>query len=511
MYMKVFPHGQGCGDAPTRYLVRLDYPHRDERPPEVLRGDPETTRELIDSLDTKWKFTAGVLSWHPDDRVTPEQETRVMDDLEAVAFAGLEPDQRNILWVRHRHANHHELHFVIPRLELSSGKAFNPCPPGWQKHFDVFRDVHNHREGWARPDDPARARLRTPEHADLLKARLVRWGKTPGKDERAEAKDAVHAYLLMKIEEGQIENRADLLTALREAGLEINRVGKAHVTVKDPASGEKLRLKGGIYAANWRLAHGPDPADAGQDRTGPAGDRGPGQETIQRLERELAAVIDRRAQYNRSRYPRPAWELGTDHRLTLPNPELGLWQEMPPGPAPEPEHAPGGEPWRLGRGDAAHTQGHGPAERDSEPAREQSRTGEHRRATGKKDMGIAAPGEPGWPVHRPAAQNFGPYRLDGGQTEGREIGVDHEHDRAGTPPPQLPGRASKRVRFVPEISGQSFGQPGRTPGRAGEKLRSIGNLVQKIGAAITAFEQHFSKRMKRSVKTSTLSRNVFSY
>ncbi len=98
MYMKVFPHGRGNGSAPTRYLVRPDYPGRDAPPPEVLRGDVERTRALIDSLDTTWRFTAGVLSWHPDDTVTPEQEQRVMDDFEAVAFAGLEEDQRAILW-----------------------------------------------------------------------------------------------------------------------------------------------------------------------------------------------------------------------------------------------------------------------------------------------------------------------------------------------------------------------------------------------------------------------------
>jgi len=335
MYMKVFPHGQGSGDGPTRYLVRPDYPDRDKHPPEVLRGDPELTRELIDSLDTKWKFTAGVLSWHPDELVTPEQEMRVMDDFEAVAFAGLEPDQRNILWVRHHHAGHHELHFVIPRVELSSGKAFNPCPPGWQKHFDVFRDLHNHREDWARPDDPARARLRTPEHADLHKARLIRWGKTPGKDERAEAKDAVHAYLLMKIEEGQVTNRSELLAALREAELEINRAGKDYITVKDPASGEKLRLKGGIYAEHWQLADLPSRAHEGQDRTGPTGARSPDPAAIRRLEQELAAVIGRRATYNRSRYPGKAWEIGREHRLTLPNPELDLRQKMAASPAPE--------------------------------------------------------------------------------------------------------------------------------------------------------------------------------
>lgn len=430
MYMKVFPHGQGAGDGPTRYLVRLDYPDRDKHPPEVLRGDPELTRELIDSLDTKWKFTAGVLSWHPDEVVTPKQETRVMDDFEAVAFAGLEPDQRNILWVRHHHAGHHELHFVIPRMELSSGKAFNPCPPGWQKHFDVFRDLHNHREGWARPDDPARARLRMPEHADLHKARLIRWGTTPGKDERAEAKDGVHAFLLMKIEEGQVTNRSELLAALREADLEINRAGKDYITVKDPASGEKLRLKGGIYAEHWQLADLPGRAHAGQDRTGPAGARSPDPAAIRRLEQELAAVIGRRAAYNRSRYPGKAWDVGREHRLTLPNPELGLRQKMAASPAHEPGPPDGNHLGRLGRGDPVHTQDHGLTGRDSEPQCEQSRVGEHRRPTGKADLGLEAPGEPGGTVHRPAAEDLGPHRLDGGETTSCEIGVGYDRDQA---------------------------------------------------------------------------------
>ena len=153
MLMKVFPHGTGEGDKPSRYLVRPDYPGRDTAPPQVLRGDPAMTRALVDSIERRWKFTSGVLSWHPDDKVSEEQEEEVMDAFEQVAFAGLEADQRNILWVRHTHAGHHELHFLIPRLELSSGKDFNACPPGWQKDFDVFRDLFNWREGWARPDD----------------------------------------------------------------------------------------------------------------------------------------------------------------------------------------------------------------------------------------------------------------------------------------------------------------------------------------------------------------------
>ena len=62
-------------------------------------------------------------------------------------------------------------------MELSTGKALNPFPPGWQKDFDPLRDMYNWREGWTRPDDPARFRVRTPEHADIHVARLKRWGQ----------------------------------------------------------------------------------------------------------------------------------------------------------------------------------------------------------------------------------------------------------------------------------------------------------------------------------------------
>lgn len=248
-----------------------------------------------------------------------------------MAFAGLEPDQRNILWVQHSHAGHHELHFVIPRVELSSGKAFNPCPPVGRKHFDVFRDLHNYRENWARPDDPTRARLHAPEHADLHKARLLRWGKTPGPDERGEAKQAVHEYLRQCIGQGTVASRTDVLTALQEAGLEINRAGKDYITVKDPDSGEKLRLKGGIYAEHWKLEFA-GRAHEGQDGTGSPGDGVSDPATVRRLEQELERIIEKRAQYNRSRYPAPFRQPGAERNFTLPDAERRLWLEMPGKP-----------------------------------------------------------------------------------------------------------------------------------------------------------------------------------
>ena len=70
MMMKVFPHGTSRGDKPVNYLIREDVPGRSEHPPEVLCGSPNLTKALINDIDRKWKFTSGVLAWHPDDKVS---------------------------------------------------------------------------------------------------------------------------------------------------------------------------------------------------------------------------------------------------------------------------------------------------------------------------------------------------------------------------------------------------------------------------------------------------------
>ena len=515
--MKVFPHGKGDGDGPTHYLVRPDYPGRDEQPPEMLRGDVETTRDLIDSLDTKWKFTAGVLSWHPDDAVTPEQEQRVMNDFEEMAFAGMEPDQRNILWVRHSHAGHHELHFVIPRVELSSGKAFNPCPPGWQKHFDVFRDLHNNREGWARPDDPARARLHTPEHADLHNARLLRWGKTPNKDDRAAAKDAIHEYIRANIEQGLVRNRKDVLQTLTGAGLEINRAGKDYITVKDPESGEKLRLKGGIYAEHWKLELA-DREIEGQDRAGTPGDGNPDPAAVRRLESEFTRIVEKRAQYNRGRYPAPTRELGAERDFTLPDSERRLWLEMSASPGPHPVHPGRHDARRLGLGDTGREQNHEVAPGDN-------------RTVGTEELAGSADRQDTshfqWPVSisrerkglHSDARGLDNHQLGPGGQAGRLDSCEGvNHDRTGTYAQKHsahPGagidRHAERARHIPgqpstqpgeprpghpPATGENRATPGRTTGISAA-LRALERYTRELGTALVAFERLVERQIER--------------
>ncbi len=309
MLVKPFAHGKGSGDAAVYYLLRMDYHGRQEHPPNILRGDPEMTKELINSIDREWKFTAGVCSWSGEDTVTPEQEVEMMEKLEELAFAGLEHDQYNILWVRHSHANHHELHFVIPRMELSTGNAFNAFPPGWEKDFSHFRDYMNVKHDWTKPNDPDRKRIFTPSNADIIEARLTRWGQNPTKNEKDSVRKEINNFIKGRIENGLIHDRADIISTLQEVGLQINREGKNYISVKDPDSNIKIRLKGGVYEHQWKAAC--STGEAARERKTGAGSIQAGARSIQEgIRRELAEyeqgltkVIRKRALYNENRYP----------------------------------------------------------------------------------------------------------------------------------------------------------------------------------------------------------------
>lgn len=236
MLIKFFARGTGSGRGPVEYVTKGE--GREAAPPTVLRGTPERTCELIDGIERQWRYTSGVISFAAEDAPSAADQRQVMDEFECTAFAGLEEDQYDILWVRHQHTegSRVELHFVVPRVELSSGKALNIAPPGWQRLYDPLRDALNWEKGWARPDDPERAREAQPVRE---------------RPERLTDREAITGYLSERIVAGDVQDRAGIVRALEEAGLEVTRQGREYVSVKDRETAEKWRLKGAIYAEGW--------------------------------------------------------------------------------------------------------------------------------------------------------------------------------------------------------------------------------------------------------------------
>lgn len=324
--------GTGGGSGPVEYVTNRTRTGREESPPEVLRGSPEATRSLIDSLDFRHKYTSGVLSFAPDEKITPEMEQEFMDRFEQVAFAGLEADQYNILWVRHSHAGHHELHFVTPRVELGTGKSLNIRPPGdaAKQAFDDLRSEINARHGLADPDDPRRTReISQPDHELKAAAEALRRGEKPQEDVRV----LIDAVLSQRASQGLIRSRSDVIDQVSDLGMEVTREGKNYITVSDPQSGQRWRMKGGLYEREFDAAGTIEAAASRRERDYSKPDEAAAERFAERVERHISA----RAEYHAGRYapaaarhgrgyaPEPA-EHVADHREKsrgVPGPEHG--------------------------------------------------------------------------------------------------------------------------------------------------------------------------------------------
>ena len=289
MLIKFFSHGRGAGAGAgaVNYVTRTE--GREHEPPEVLRGDPEQTRDLIDSIDRQWRYTSGVVSFSREDAPSVAEQEKVMDDFEATAFAGLESDQYDCLWVRHAHTDggRIELHFVTPRMELSTGKALNIAPPGWSSLYGPLRDALNYEHGWARPDDPDRARSLQLAHENL---------------ERGHSRETINAYVEQLVETGVVENRAGIVQALEEAGFAVPRQGDHYITVHDAESDERFRLKGGLYEQDWTRAEQLERAVDDEAVGGPRADRAADLERAAQARHELGERLAGRVRAHQERY-----------------------------------------------------------------------------------------------------------------------------------------------------------------------------------------------------------------
>lgn len=307
MLIKFFRNGQGGGAGPVDYLIAREVVAYDQNRdalrnergevmlcsrnplPEIVQGDADRMRNLIDACTHQWTYRAGVIAFTTEDAPSSDQQRQVIDRFEELAFAGLEADQHDILWVRHTHEGRVELHFVTPRMELQSGRSLNIAPPGYQKHYDILRDVLNKEHGWNDPLAPERSR----ETVSLIED--VR---------RREARELIHDWLLERIETGEIHDRQSMTATLQAAGFQIPRTGKNYLTVRDPESDERWRLKGELFREDWtrentlerafeRTAIQPSRSGSRLDAIG-----------IDELRERLQQSIEGRGQYNRARYAR---------------------------------------------------------------------------------------------------------------------------------------------------------------------------------------------------------------
>jgi hypothetical protein len=305
MIISFFSSGTGSGAPPVDYLVAREVLAYDENRnlirdddgqpqtkirdplPEVLHGNPDRTRDLIDASANKWSYTAGVISFADSDQPNEDAQQEAIELFEALAFAGLEADQYDCLWVRHVHEGNVELHFCTPRLELATGKALNIAPPGHEAAFSLLRDVLNKSYSWADPMESDRARDFKPVRESA---------------ERAEARQAIVAALYDQIDVGLIPDRASMVAFFEDIGFEVTRQAAKSISVRDPEFSKPFKLEGVLTHENWSTTRHAE--IAAEYEIGADAERTRRLDDIpdERLRAELTIHVERRAKYNGDRY-----------------------------------------------------------------------------------------------------------------------------------------------------------------------------------------------------------------
>lgn len=240
MIVQFFNRGKGGGSGPVEYLLGKD---RNREKAELLRGHLDETAAIIDGSLYAKKYTAGCLSFEESD-ISPELKTKLMDSFEECIFAGLDKDQYNCLWVEHKDKGRLELNFVIPNIELTSGKRLQPYYyEADGRRVDAWRTIQNLENGFSDPDDPEKQQ--TLVHAKDLP------------QSSQEMKEAIHDGLLSLAQQGAIQDRADIVRILEANGFEISRITDNSISLKNPDSkGRNIRLKGAFYEKSFRFSEG---------------------------------------------------------------------------------------------------------------------------------------------------------------------------------------------------------------------------------------------------------------
>lgn len=289
MIVKFFCHGTGGGSAVFDYLLGKEGDRPDA---EILRGDIEQQKLLIDSLEFKRQYTSGCLSFEEaPDHLTIKQKNEIMDSFEETITAGLEVDRVSFAWVEHRDKGRLELNFVIANVDLEHGRLFQPYIHSQDKtRVNAWKDLQNIYYDLSDPNDPIRKRLMAQRDNLPRDVKEVRQAITDG--------------LKALVVEGVVANRDDVIQALTDGGFEIARETDKAISIKNPTGKRNIRLTGGLYERDFKFS--PEVQNT-VERTG-EDYRARSTERYDEAKRLYDSEIERKRDYHQARHGKPRLE-----------------------------------------------------------------------------------------------------------------------------------------------------------------------------------------------------------
>lgn len=215
--------------------------------PVILEGDPKAMKFICDTLEFKNKYTTGVLSFNLEETAriaaSPELKDQILQDFKDFAFAGVPDSARQLLAIEHSHTGRLEIHYMMPRVHLESGKYRNPFPPNYNglKGKGHNKDYFNENDSYT---DFACLKFGLKNPRDLDIARDLKIEKF---DPEANTKRGVHKFVNKLVVSGHITCREDVENYLKRAGGTITRSGEDYISVKFSNNQKAMRFKGEFY------------------------------------------------------------------------------------------------------------------------------------------------------------------------------------------------------------------------------------------------------------------------
>ena len=307
MIVDFFRHGSGLSKGCLDYLLGED---REREHAQVLSGDVELTAQLIDSSPFAKKYTSGCLSFYEHD-LSDQDKQKIMQNFEECLFPGLDKDQYQILWVQHQDKINQdtgetrlELNFVIPNVELSTGKRLQPFyAPVDLDRVDLFKQIINTEHSLYDPDDP--------EHRQLFLNK-----KNLPKDIK-DFKAQLHQRVYRAISNGEVADRQELVQWLESNQINVTRQVKNSISIENPYEGAKrpIRLEGEIYEQGFRATG--EYRQEVQQRIEEY--RGTASERYRANVTEYQRQLEHKSQYHSDRYPTVGRENSPEHSKQRPD------------------------------------------------------------------------------------------------------------------------------------------------------------------------------------------------
>ena len=307
MIVDFFRHGSGLSKGCLDYLLGED---REREHAQVLSGDVDLTAQLIDSSPFAKKYTSGCLSFY-EHALSDQDKQQIMQNFEECLFPGLDKDQYQILWVQHQDKVNQdtgetrlELNFVIPNVELSTGKRLQPFyAPVDLDRVDLFKQITNAEHQLYDPDDPNNQQL------------LINKKNLP-KDVK-DFKDQLHQRIYQAVVDGKVADRQKLVEWLESNEIKVTRQTQKSISIENPYEGatRPIRLSGEVYEQGFSATG--EYRQEVQQRI--ATYRGTTSERYRTNVTDYQRQLEHKSQYHCDRYPTVGRENSPEHSKQRPD------------------------------------------------------------------------------------------------------------------------------------------------------------------------------------------------